>query len=94
LQDTRRSSEKSYSTTTMASNESLWATVTGSIQGSISVLLTIAAGYMVTRAGLLDRASTKKISNIASLVFLPCLIIVQMGPNLTPGEAALVSLPR
>jgi hypothetical protein len=61
----------------------LTATMLGAVQGSVSVLLTLAAGYAVCAAGLLDRATTKKISNVASLVFLPCLIVVDMGPELT-----------
>jgi predicted permease len=70
----------------MSSESSLLASVTGAIEGSVSVLLTLLAGYAVTRSGLLDRPTIKKMSNVASLVFLPCLIIVQMGPSLTPGK--------
>jgi predicted permease len=69
------------------SSSSLWATVVGAFEGSVSVLLTLTAGYAVTRSGLLDRPTIKKMSNVSSLVFLPCLIVVQMGPNLTPGQS-------
>ncbi|TFK46069.1 hypothetical protein OE88DRAFT_1668210 [Heliocybe sulcata] len=65
------------------SSESLTATLLGALQGSISVLLTALAGYLTARFGLLDRNSIKKISNVSSLLFLPCLIVVEMGPQLT-----------
>lgn len=60
-------------------------TVSGAFQGSVSVLLTLSAGYVAARLGLLDHNATKKVSNLASLVFLPCLLVVQMGPQLTPS---------
>ncbi|EPQ54205.1 hypothetical protein GLOTRDRAFT_44443 [Gloeophyllum trabeum ATCC 11539] len=68
------------------SGSSLTATLVGALEGSISVLLTAFAGYLTSYYGLLDRPTVKKISNVSSLLFLPCLIVVQMGPQLTVKE--------
>jgi len=61
-------------------------TLLGAFQGSVSVLLTAFAGYLTSRYHLLDRPAVKQISNVSSLLFLPCLIVVQVGPNLTVKE--------
>lgn len=74
----------------MASASTLWETVLGAFQGSVSVLLTLTAGYACARLSLIDHAATKKVSNLASLVFLPCLLVVQMGPQLNMSMLSAV----
>jgi hypothetical protein len=65
-------------------SSSAGATVIGALEGAISVLLTLGAGFVACQHGLLDKSSTKKLSHLCSVLFLPCLLIVQMGPQLTP----------
>lgn len=65
---------------------SLWDTLIGAFQGTVSVLLTLSAGYVVARHGLLARSSVSQFSKLCSVLFLPCLIIVQMGPELTARQ--------
>lgn len=50
------------------------------------MLLTLFAGYYVARLGLLDHATIRRMSKLCSSLFLPCLIIVQMGPELTASN--------
>ncbi|KAI0682414.1 membrane transport protein-domain-containing protein [Cytidiella melzeri] len=67
----------------MSTESSLLPAFLGALEGSISVLLTLFAGFCIGRMGLLDHASVRRISKVCSSVFLPCLIIEQMGPELT-----------
>jgi auxin efflux carrier family protein len=55
----------------------------GALEGSISVLLTLSAGYYTGRIGLLDHGAVTRISKLCSNLLLPCLIVEQMGPELT-----------
>lgn len=82
------SSTSSTHETTMSddSGSSFGATFLGALEGAISVLLTLAAGYWVARKGMIDRDATHKVSNLCSMLFLPCLIVVQMGPELTASQ--------
>lgn len=68
------------------SRSSFSATLLGALEGAVSVLLTLFAGYVVARRGSLDRATVHKVSNLCSMLFLPMLIIVQMGPELTVSK--------
>lgn len=68
------------------SGSSFMATFTGALEGSISVLLTLLAGYIVARRGMVDRSSVHKVSNLCSKLFLPMLIITEMGPELTVSQ--------
>ncbi|KAI0812764.1 membrane transport protein-domain-containing protein [Irpex lacteus] len=58
----------------------------GAFEGSISVLLTLFAGWYVGRIGILDHQSVRRISKLCSNLFLPCLIVEQMGPELTASN--------
>ncbi|KDQ57276.1 hypothetical protein JAAARDRAFT_35913 [Jaapia argillacea MUCL 33604] len=71
-------------------DSSLVDTLWGTFQGSLSVLITTLAGYLAARYEFLDRPTVKRVSNISSLLFLPCLIVVQMGPYLTAQELGTV----
>ncbi|EPQ51530.1 hypothetical protein GLOTRDRAFT_108071 [Gloeophyllum trabeum ATCC 11539] len=73
----------------MAPPDSLVTTFLGSFQGAIAVLLTIGAGYLCsapTSKSILSRSATKRLSKVTTAVFLPCLMISQMGPQLTVRE--------
>lgn len=67
----------------MATSSSLLDAFLGTFEGAISVLLTLFAGYIIARQGYLDHGTVKRLSKLSSSVFLPCLIIFQMGPELT-----------
>lgn len=68
------------------SGSSFSATFLGALEGAASVLLTLLVGYLVARKGLVDSSTVHKVSNLCSTLFLPCLIVVQMGPELTAGQ--------
>jgi auxin efflux carrier family protein len=59
----------------------------GAIQASLSVLLVIFYGGVAARLNLLSPASTKAISKISVRMFLPALLIVQIGQELHAGSA-------
>ncbi|KAI0793207.1 auxin efflux carrier [Abortiporus biennis] len=58
----------------------------GAVEGVTSVLLTLFAGYILARFEYVDRDTVRCISKVCSVLFLPCLIIVQMGPELTTSK--------
>jgi len=62
----------------------------GTAEGSISILLTLLGGYVVATQGYLDRSAVKKLSKLSSSLFLPCLLIVQMGPELTVSNLSVL----
>ncbi|KAI0958865.1 hypothetical protein AcV7_004563 [Taiwanofungus camphoratus] len=74
----------------MSSASSLYETFVGALQGTVSVLLTLLAGYVVAKQHLLTRNTVKHISKLCTALFLPCLIIVQMGPELTVANLSRV----
>ena len=61
----------------------LSAAFLGALQGTISVLLTLLSGYVASQLGLLDPHTIHRLSMLCSNLFLPCLIITQMGPAIT-----------
>lgn len=68
------------------SGSSFGATFFGALEGAVSVLLTLFAGYVVARKGMVDRETVHKVSNLCSMLFLPMLIVVEMGPELTASK--------
>ena len=69
-------------------SSSLGPAFLGAFEGSISVLLTLFAGYYVGRLEILDHKAVRRISQLCSNLFLPCLILEQMGPELTASNIA------
>lgn len=67
----------------MSSERTVLRTSLGALEGAVSVLLTCLAGYVAVRRGLLNRLTVKQVSKLCTALFLPCLLIVQMGPELT-----------
>ncbi|KAI0630152.1 auxin efflux carrier [Trametes polyzona] len=61
-------------------------TFLGAFQGSVSVLLTLLAGYIMARRGFLDHKTVRNVSKLCTSLFLPCLIIEEMGPQLTVSK--------
>jgi predicted permease len=56
------------------------------IQASLSVLLVISYGAISARLGLLDNKTGKNISKICVKLFLPLLLLTQIGSELHPGS--------
>lgn len=67
----------------MSSEKTLIETFVGALEGAVSVLLTCFAGYLTARRGLLNHPTVNQVSKLCTTLFLPCLLIVQMGPELT-----------
>ena len=57
------------------------------IQASLSVLLVISYGAIAAKLKLLDSASGKSISKICVKMFLPALLLTQIGSELHAGSA-------
>ncbi|KAI0779556.1 auxin efflux carrier [Fomes fomentarius] len=71
-----------------SSSSTLFSAFSGAFQGSISVLLTLLAGYTMARRGYLTHETTRHVSKLCTTLFLPCLIVEQMGPQLTVSKLA------
>ena len=67
----------------MSEASSFAASFLGAFEGAVSVLLTLISGYYVARRGIVDGKTVHRVSRLCTSVFLPCLIVVQMGPELT-----------
>lgn len=65
----------------------LLSSFVAAVQASLSVLLVISYGGIAARLGLLDSKHGKAISKICVKMFLPALLLVQIGSELHPGSA-------
>ncbi|KAH9859036.1 auxin efflux carrier [Lenzites betulinus] len=65
-------------------------TFVGALQGTVSVLLTLLAGYIMARRDYLDHKTVRHVSKLCTSLFLPCLIVEQMGPQLTAATLSNV----
>ena len=66
----------------------LLSTFFGALQGSISVLFTLFIGYRMARWGYMDHRTVRRVAKLNTDLFLPCLIVEQMGPGLTARRLA------
>ncbi|KAL8889874.1 MAG: hypothetical protein Q9215_002910 [Flavoplaca cf. flavocitrina] len=67
--------------------DSLAVSFLGALQASLSVLLTIGVGVLASQFSILNQASTKELSTVCVRIFLPCLLISNLGENLSPDSA-------
>ncbi|TKA66763.1 hypothetical protein B0A55_09654 [Friedmanniomyces simplex] len=65
-----------------SSSSSVVVPFLGALQASLSVLLTIAAGVLAAQTNLLSEKSSKEISKLCVRLFLPALLIVNVGSQL------------
>ena len=63
------------------------ASFVAAVQASLSVLLVISYGAIAARLGLLNASNGKAISKICVKMFLPALLLVQIGSELHQGSA-------
>lgn len=54
----------------------------GALQASLSVLLTIFVGVVAAQFDLLSQQASKDISNTCVKIFLPCLLITNIGQQI------------
>lgn len=66
---------------------SLLSSFVAAVQASLSVLLVISYGGIAAKLGLLNSANGKAISKICVKMFLPALLLVQVGTELHTGSA-------
>lgn len=59
----------------------------GALQASLSVLLTITVGVVSAQYGLFSIEAAEDVSRISVQVFLPCLLIENLGRNLSRDTA-------
>ncbi|KAJ7858657.1 auxin efflux carrier [Mycena olivaceomarginata] len=65
----------------------LFSSFLAAIQASLSVLLVIFYGGLAARLNLLTPANTKSISKVCVRMFLPALLLTQIGSELHAGQA-------
>jgi predicted permease len=59
----------------------------GAIQASLGVLLTISYGVIASRFNILKESSSRDISKMCVRLFLPALLIANVGQELQPSTA-------
>ncbi|KZV81213.1 hypothetical protein EXIGLDRAFT_731583 [Exidia glandulosa HHB12029] len=59
------------------------ASLLGAVQGTLSVLVVFTAGFICARSGLLDKAAVRRIAKLCSTIFLPLLLVDQIGEDLS-----------
>ena len=64
----------------------------GALQASIAVLLTIFAGVIAAQFGLISEESSKDVSKVCVKLFMPALLIVNVGSELTLGTVRIYYL--
>ncbi|KAL8948422.1 MAG: hypothetical protein Q9222_005388 [Ikaeria aurantiellina] len=62
---------------------SLTVSFLGALQASVSVLLTIGVGVAASQFNVLNQGTTKELSTLCVRIFLPCLLISNLGSNLS-----------
>lgn len=72
----------------MAANDIL-VPFLGAFQAAIAVLLTIGAGVFAAQMDWLNEASSRQISKLCVKMFLPCLLIYNVGSQIE-GETVCV----
>ncbi|CAO2650186.1 Nn.00g014780.m01.CDS01 [Neocucurbitaria sp. VM-36] len=65
----------------------LLSSFVAAVQASLSVLLVISYGGIAAKLGLLDSSNGKAISKICVKMFLPALLLIQIGTELHLGSA-------
>lgn len=68
------------------SSNGLLPSFLGALQASLSVLLVIFYGVIATQFNLLDGPTGKTISKVCVKMFLPALLITNLGSELTPAR--------
>lgn len=63
--------------------ESLVVPFLGALQASIAVLLTIFAGVIASQFNLLSEPASKEVSKICVRLFMPALLIVNVGSQIS-----------
>lgn len=71
---------------------SLSTSFLGALQASVSVLLTIAYGVIASQFNLVNDATSKDISELCVRIFLPALLITNVGSQLH-AETAIRYVP-
>lgn len=68
---------------TMSEAKNILVPLLGAVQASVAVLLTIAFGVVAAQFNLLTQASAKDISKACVRLFLPALLIVNVGSQMS-----------
>lgn len=70
----------------MSTKSSLLESFLGGLEASLSVLLTLGYGVVAARVGLIGHSAMKDVSKLCNKLFLPALLIVNVGGQLTAGN--------
>ena len=65
-------------------SESFLVPFVGAFQASLSVLLTIFYGVLTAQFGLISESAARDVSKACVRLFLPCLLITNVGAQLNP----------
>lgn len=69
----------------MSDSTGLLASFLGSLQAALSVLLTLSYGVAAAQFGLITKESSKSVSKLCVRLFLPALLIHDVGSQLDSG---------
>lgn len=75
----------------MSAKEEYLVPLLGAVQASIAVLLTISYGVIAAQFNLLSQASAKDISKTCVRLFLPALLIVNVGSQMSQDTVCYIS---
>lgn len=62
------------------------STALSALQSSVAIILIIGAGYAARKYKLLDERGESQISFLCNNLFLPLLLVSQVGPNFSSGS--------
>lgn len=66
-----------------ADGESFLVPFLGALQAAVAVLLTICSGVAAAQFGLIEESASKEISQMSVNMFMPALLITNIGKQLT-----------
>ena len=69
---------------------SAWTTALAALQSSIAILLIIAAGYVCRKRNFLTETGESQITSLCNSIFLPALLVSQVGPNFSLHDSAKI----
>jgi len=73
----------------MGAKEDILVPLSGAVQASVAVLLTISYGVIAAQFNLLTQASAKDISKACVRLFLPALLIVNVGSQVSQDTVSI-----
>lgn len=77
----------------MVGSAPLAVSFVGALQASLAVLLTLAYGLIAARFSLIRESSAKDVSKLCVKMFLPMLVVTNVGKQITADSLGKYYLP-